>query len=59
VTGIEGATAIELVNTQGHVLSKKEYISDTQIDITNIPSGLYYVIFTTQNGITTRSFVVQ
>lgn len=58
ITGIEGNTFIKLVNAQGIVLSNKEYNSDTQIDICNLPNGLYFVTLTSTSGTSTQSFIV-
>jgi len=59
IAGIETITTVELINANGVLISKKEYASDANIDLNNIPKGLYYIKMTNGKGSITQSFVVQ
>lgn len=59
IAGIETITTVELINTNGVLISKKQYSSDTNIDLHDVPKGLYYIKMTNSEGSITQSFVVQ
>lgn len=59
IAGIEKITTVELINTNGVLISKKQYSSDTNIDLYDVPKGLYYIKMTNSEGSITQSFVVQ
>lgn len=59
IAGIETITTVELINTNGVLISKKQYSSDTNIDLHDVPKGLYYIKMTNTEGSITQSFVVQ
>ena len=59
IAGIETITTVELINANGVLISKKQYSSDTNIDLHDVPKGLYYIKMTNSEGSITQSFVVQ
>jgi len=59
IAGIETITTIELINANGVLISKKVYSSDTNIDLYDVPKGMYYIKMTNSEGSITQSFVVQ
>ncbi len=59
ISGIKLSTTIELINTQGVILSKDIYTSDANITLQNIPKGIYYIRMTNQVGTSTHSFMIQ
>lgn len=59
IAGIETITTVELINANGVLISKKQYSSDTNIDLYDVPKGLYYIKMTNSEGSITQSFVVQ
>lgn len=59
IAGIEIITTVELINANGVLMSKQQYSSDTNIDLNDVPKGLYYIKMTNSEGSITQSFVVQ
>ncbi len=59
IAGIETITTVELINANGVLISKKEYSSNTNIDLHDVLKGLYYIKMTNGKGSITQSFVVQ
>lgn len=59
IAGIETITTVELINANGVLMSKKQYSSETNIDLYDVPKGLYYIKMTNGKGSITQSFVVQ
>ncbi len=60
VTSPEGLTQISLLNVSGQVILQKNPLSEksVSVDVTDLPSGIYFVKVSTLEGITTQKLVL-
>lgn len=58
-TSVNGQTKAELLSQAGKTMLVTEFIGKTTMDLNHIPSGLYIIKITNDNGVKTYKIVVQ
>ncbi|HML83955.1 MAG TPA: T9SS type A sorting domain-containing protein, partial [Bacteroidales bacterium] len=58
-TSVSGQTKAELLSQAGKTMLVTEFNGKTTMDLNHIPSGLYIIKITNDNGVKTYKIVVQ